>query len=126
QSRRTPGGREVPSILFLGMTDVILGAIGATRGYHPAADLHVRQERVRGLTFQRLEGVCCARGEVEMQIREVARASGVPAKTIRYYEAIGLLPPASRAANNYRRYQAADVERLRFIASARSLGFSLG
>ncbi len=61
-----------------------------------------------------------------MQIREVARASGVPAKTIRYYEAIGLLPPASRAANNYRRYQAADVERLRFIASARSLGFSLG
>jgi DNA-binding transcriptional MerR regulator len=60
-----------------------------------------------------------------MQIRDVARASGVPAKTIRYYEAIGLLPPATRAANNYRRYQAADVERLRFIASARSLGFSL-
>jgi DNA-binding transcriptional MerR regulator len=60
-----------------------------------------------------------------MQIRDIVRASGVPAKTIRYYESIGLLPPAARAANNYRRYQAADVERLRFIASARSLGFSL-
>ncbi len=61
-----------------------------------------------------------------MQIRDVARASGVPAKTIRYYEAIGLLPPPERSENNYRHYQAADVERLRFIGSARSLGFSLG
>ncbi|HEY4721193.1 MAG TPA: heavy metal-responsive transcriptional regulator, partial [Anaerolineae bacterium] len=49
----------------------------------------------------------------------------VPTKTIRYYESIGLLPPAQRAANNYRQYTPADVERLRFIASARSLGFSL-
>ncbi|GAB4431973.1 MAG: hypothetical protein OHK0015_19010 [Chloroflexi bacterium OHK40] len=60
-----------------------------------------------------------------MQIRELARASGVPAKTIRYYESIGLLPPPERAANNYRRYHQADVERLRFIASARSLGIGL-
>jgi DNA-binding transcriptional MerR regulator len=60
-----------------------------------------------------------------MQIGDVVQASGVPAKTIRYYESIGLLPPATRAANNYRRYDAADIERLRFIASARSLGFSL-
>ena len=51
-----------------------------------------------------------------MQIRDLVRASGVPAKTIRYYESIGLLPQAQRAANNYRRYQPTDVERLRFIA----------
>ncbi len=60
-----------------------------------------------------------------MVIRELAQRTGVPAKTIRYYESIGLLPRPQRAANNYRQYTPADVERLRFIASARSLGFSL-
>ena len=60
-----------------------------------------------------------------MVIHELTRQTGVPAKTIRYYESIGLLPRPKRAANNYRQYTPADVERLRFIASARSLGFSL-
>jgi MerR family copper efflux transcriptional regulator len=61
-----------------------------------------------------------------MQIRDLVRASGVAAKTIRYYESIGLLPAPERATNNYRRYHPTDVERLRFIASARSLGVGLG
>jgi DNA-binding transcriptional MerR regulator len=60
-----------------------------------------------------------------MQIRDVVHLTGLPAKTIRYYEQIGILPPAARAANNYRRYEPDVIERLRFIASARSLGFSL-
>ena len=60
-----------------------------------------------------------------MLIRELAQASGVPAKTIRYYESIGLLPRPQRADNDYRVYGAADVERLRFIAGVRTLGFSL-
>ncbi len=60
-----------------------------------------------------------------MVIHELAKRTGVPAKTIRYYESLGLLPRPKRAANNYRQYAPADVERLRFIASARSLGFSL-
>ena len=60
-----------------------------------------------------------------MIIRELAQQTGVPAKTIRYYESFGLLPRPQRAANNYRQYTSTDVERLRFIASARSLGFSL-
>lgn len=60
-----------------------------------------------------------------MQIQELAKRTGVPAKTIRYYESIGLLPPPERAANNYRRYTPVAAERLRFIVSARSLGFSL-
>ena len=60
-----------------------------------------------------------------MVIHELAKQTGVPTKTIRYYESIGLLPPARRAANNYRQYTPAEVERLRFIASARSLGLSL-
>ena len=60
-----------------------------------------------------------------MLIKELAARTGVPAKTIRYYEAAGLLPQAARSANNYRQYTPADVERLRFVASARSLGFDL-
>ncbi len=60
-----------------------------------------------------------------MQISELARQSGVPAKTIRYYESVGLLPAPARAGNNYRHYDPAVLERLRFIASARSLGFAL-
>lgn len=60
-----------------------------------------------------------------MLIHQFSKLTGVSAKTIRYYEVIGLLPNPPRAANNYRRYTPADVERLRFIVSARSLGFSL-
>jgi DNA-binding transcriptional MerR regulator len=60
-----------------------------------------------------------------MYIRELARRTGISATTIRYYEGIGLLPPPRRGPNNYRQYTPADTERLRFIASARNLGFSL-
>ncbi len=60
-----------------------------------------------------------------MLIHDLAKQTGVPAKTIRYYESIKLLPRPKRAANNYRQYAPAEAERLRFIASARSLGFSL-
>jgi DNA-binding transcriptional MerR regulator len=59
-----------------------------------------------------------------MRIKALAHQTGVAVETIRYYEAIGLLPPPKRTANNYRQYTAADVERLRFIASARSLGLN--
>lgn len=60
-----------------------------------------------------------------MFIRELARRTGVTAKAIRYYESIGLLPPPQRAENNYRIYSVEAVERLRFIAAARALDFSL-
>ncbi len=60
-----------------------------------------------------------------MLIQELAKLTGVPAKTIRYYESIGLLPEPPRAENNYRQYTPAGAERLRFIASARALGLSL-
>ena len=60
-----------------------------------------------------------------MFIQELAQASGVSAKTIRYYESIGLVPNPQRAENNYRQYAPDAVERLRFIVSARSLDFSL-
>lgn len=60
-----------------------------------------------------------------MYINQLAQHTGVPATTIRYYESIGLLPRPPRGTNNYRQYTFADAERLRLLASARSLGFTL-
>ncbi len=60
-----------------------------------------------------------------MNIGTAADQSGVPAKTIRYYESIGLIPPAARAENGYRDYDRTDVETLRFVQRARHLGFSV-
>lgn len=60
-----------------------------------------------------------------MNISQAARASGVPAKTIRYYESIGLISPAGRSVSGYRVYGDQDVQILRFVARARSLGFAV-
>src|SRR3989442_15013210 len=60
-----------------------------------------------------------------LTIGQVAKTSGVDAKTIRYYEQIGVLPAPSRAASGYRLYDQPGVERLRFIRRARSLGLPL-
>ena len=61
-----------------------------------------------------------------MLIGEVASRSGVSAKTIRYYEAVGLLPIAERHANGYRDYSEPILDRLSFIRAAQSSGFTLG
>ena len=60
-----------------------------------------------------------------LTIGQVAETSGVSAKTIRYYERIGVLPAPSRATSGYRLYDQPGVERLRFIRRARSLGLPL-
>ena len=60
-----------------------------------------------------------------MNIGTVAENSGVPPKTIRYYETIGLIRPADRRPNGYRSYSVADMRTLNFIKRARSLGFSV-
>jgi DNA-binding transcriptional MerR regulator len=60
-----------------------------------------------------------------MQINTFAEAANVPATSIRYYEAIGLLPEPRPLDNGYRDCAAEGIDRLRLIAGARSLGLSL-
>lgn len=59
-----------------------------------------------------------------MNIGDVAERSGLPAKTIRFYEDIGLVKPL-RAANGYRSFRDSDLHKLAFLGRARALGFSI-
>ena len=60
-----------------------------------------------------------------LHIGELAADLGLNPKTIRYYEAIGLLPAPARSPAGYRQYSGADRDRLRFIIKAKAIGFSL-
>ncbi len=60
-----------------------------------------------------------------MQIKELAEITGVSAKSIRYYEQVGVLPAADRLPNGYRQYDESDVARLKLVSGARRLDFSL-
>jgi len=59
-------------------------------------------------------------------IGQLAKATGVPTSTIRYYERRGLVLPVSRSEGNYRVYDAEAYERLMFVRSAQGAGFTLG
>lgn len=61
-----------------------------------------------------------------MTIGALAERLGLNTRTIRYYERVGLIPPAQRSAAGYRLYTTADEDRIRFIKSAQRLGLSLG
>lgn len=60
-----------------------------------------------------------------MSIGELSRVADLPVATIRYYESVGLLPPASRRPGGHREFTRADLERLQFVTSRRALGFSI-
>ncbi len=60
-----------------------------------------------------------------LRIGQLAQATGVPAKTIRYYEQVGVLPVPRRSDAGYRQYTQRDTHRLLFIRRARALGLSL-
>ena len=60
-----------------------------------------------------------------MNIGQASKASGVTTKMIRYYDEIGLVRPSARTDANYREYDEREINELRFIRRARSLGFSM-
>jgi DNA-binding transcriptional MerR regulator len=60
-----------------------------------------------------------------MQIKEFSKRTGLPAKTIRFYEESGVLPPPKRLPNGYRIYEEKDADRVKFVAGLRRLDFSL-
>lgn len=60
-----------------------------------------------------------------MRVKEVADRLGVTADTVRFYTRIELLSPKKNPHNQYKEYSQADVERLKFVVAARSLGFTV-
>ncbi|QDT84721.1 heavy metal-responsive transcriptional regulator [Gimesia chilikensis] len=58
-------------------------------------------------------------------ISQLAKAADIPTTTIRYYERIGLIQPEDRSAGNYRLYGDESLQKLKFIKSAQSIGFTL-
>ncbi|MEE2525547.1 Cu(I)-responsive transcriptional regulator [Hyphobacterium sp. HN65] len=70
------------------------------------------------------EVIAALHGGLAMNVQGASRATGLPAKTIRYYEDIGLVSPA-RQANGYRHFSENDLHKLTFLARSRSLGFSI-
>ena len=59
-----------------------------------------------------------------MNIKEAGQKAGLPAKTIRYYEEVGLIRPL-RDSNGYRAFRTSDVHKLGFLGRARALGFTI-
>lgn len=64
-------------------------------------------------------------GPPEITIGELSRRTGCKVETVRYYERVGLIPPAPRTAGRYRLYGDGDVRQLAFVRRARALGFTL-
>src|SRR5688500_11548390 len=60
-----------------------------------------------------------------LTISQVARRTGVPATTLRYYEKVGVLPAPARTDSGYRRYDEGAIARLAFVQRAKSLGIDL-
>jgi DNA-binding transcriptional MerR regulator len=62
---------------------------------------------------------------VQRTVKQVATRVGLPERTVRYYDRIGLVSPDARSSSGYRLYGPEDEGKLRFVRQAKSLGFSL-
>ena len=94
--------------------------LSRNRTFGEKLGLGMTTEEIVASTRQVAEGVkSCS------SLLALAEQVGVNAKTIRYYEGVGLLPEPERLPSGYRDYEADDVERLQFIRTAQRLGLSL-
>lgn len=64
-------------------------------------------------------------GDLDMQIKEIARAAGVTPQIVRFYARAGLITPVEREANGYRRFARHAIDRIRFIRNAQTRGLTL-
>ena len=62
---------------------------------------------------------------MERTVKQIAESVGLPSRTIRYYDRIGLVSPAERSESGYRLYGPEDEGKLRFVRQAKGLGLSL-
>jgi DNA-binding transcriptional MerR regulator len=62
---------------------------------------------------------------MERTVKEVAARVGLPSRTVRYYDSIGLVSSQHRTESGYRLYGAEEESKLRFVRQAKSLGFGL-
>jgi DNA-binding transcriptional MerR regulator len=76
-------------------------------------------------SVQRADAAYRGHAPRELTIGQVSQRTGIPAKTIRYYEEVGLLPRPTRGQNHYRRYSQADVNRLLLLRRIKLLGVPL-
>ena len=74
---------------------------------------------------EQAEGVAAGGDHGLLKIGDFARLAGTNLRTLRYYEEIGLLPPATRSTGGFRYYRARDLDRLRMVASLQRLGLDL-
>jgi DNA-binding transcriptional MerR regulator len=120
------GGRALPAVRHDAFADHRRGGDGAVLGqrhrqFAAAQDARCCISSMAATTMD----TAARSATATMNIGRCRRATGVSERMIRHYERIGLMPPPDRRDNGYRDYSPQSVERLRFIANARDLGFSL-
>lgn len=87
--------------------------------------LHVRVQWDRRPAHEAMKSRAPGRRDRDLKIGDLANASGYSAKTLRFYEEVGLIKPTDRTAAGYRLYDPAVVERLALVRNAQDLGFRL-
>src|SRR5262249_42122032 len=97
---------------------------GVTRSCGRSRQKRMRRSRADHGVSPPFEGMYPVGMKTTYTIGQLARATGVPTSTVRYYERMGLLRPSGRTSGNYRVYGEEALERVRFIRAAQATGFT--